>query len=100
MFEVKEGKRSLTSFAFNSPDDELSMDVSTETTTEKVLAAGVPGQQIVSIKAGELRKLGYGIVRDPEPNDPAHVLVIPNPGKSSSQKHRDRKAMAIRAQWG
>lgn len=75
------------------------MDVSTETTRERVLGAGFPGQQIVGVKAGELRKLGYLIVRDPEPNNPAHVLVIPNPGKSSKQKHRDRKAMALRAEW-
>lgn len=100
MFDVDPaGRLTLQSFAFKAPGDELSMDISTETTAEKVLAAGLPAQKIVSIKVGELRRLGYIIVRDPEPNDPAHVLVLPAPGKSKKQKHLDRKAMALSATW-
>ncbi len=75
------------------------MDVSTETTADRVLAAGFPGQKIVGIKAGVLRKLGYLIVRNPEPDNPAHVLVVPKPGKSKKQKHVDRQQMAQSANW-
>lgn len=100
MFDVDlEGREVLTSFAFKAPDDELSMDISTETTKELALAAGYPGQRIVGVKAGVFRRLGYLIVRDPEPDNPAHVLVIPEPGKTNAQKHRDRKAMALNATW-
>lgn len=94
-----EGRQTLTSFAFKSQGDELSMDLSTETTRERVLEAGLPEQKIVGIKVGVLRELGYIIVRDPEPNDPAHVLVLPKPGKSKKEKHLDRKAMALKAEW-
>lgn len=100
MFHVDpEGGVTLQSFAFRAPRDELSMDVSTETTAEKVLAAGFPGQKIVSIRVGVLRRLGYVIVRDPEPDNPAHVLVLPMPGKSNNRKHLDRKAIALNATW-
>jgi hypothetical protein len=100
MFDVgPEGQAILQSFAFKAPGDELSMDISGETTAEKVLAAGLPSQKVVGIKAGVLRRLGYIIVRDPEPDDPAHVLVLPLPGKSKKQKHLDRKAMALNAIW-
>lgn len=100
MFGVdSNGRPTLTSFAFKSPEDELSMDVSTETTADRVLAAGFPGQKIVGIKAGVLRKLGYLIVRNPEPDNPAHVLVVPKPGKSKKQKHVDRQQMAQSANW-
>jgi len=91
------GTRRVTSFAFKSPDDQLSMDVSTETTLEKMLAAGFPGQVVIGIKVGLLRELGYIVARDPEPDNPAHVLVIPKPGKSKNQKHRDRQVMALNA---
>jgi hypothetical protein len=97
--EDSNGRTVLTSFAFKSPDDELSMDVSTETTAETVLSAGYPTQTIVGIKAGVLRKLGYIIARDPVPNNPAHVLVVPTPGKSQKQKHLDRQTMAQNATW-
>ncbi len=90
-----QGNLILTSFAFKAPQDELSMDVSSETTREKALAMGFPGQRLVGIKAGTLRQLGYIIVRDPEPNNPAHVLVLPKPGKTKSEKQLDRKAMAL-----
>ena len=100
MFHVDlEGRQSLTSFAFKSPADELSMDISIETTAEKVLAAGLPDQKIVSIKAGLLRGLGYIIARDPEPNNSAHVLVLPTPGKTKKEKHLDRQTMAKNATW-
>jgi hypothetical protein len=91
------GNVTLTSFAFKAPQDELSMDISTETTQERVLAMGFPGQKLVGIEAGVLRRLGYLICRDPEPNDPAHVLVLPHPGKSKNQKREDRKRMALAA---
>ena len=100
MFDVgPDGQPILQSFAFKAPGDELSMDVSAETTAEKVLESGLPDQKIVGIKAGKLRRLGYIIMRDPEPDDPAHVLVLPLPGKSKKQKHLDRKAMALNATW-
>jgi hypothetical protein len=92
-----QGNLTLTSFDFRAPKDELSMDVSTETTREAVLARGLAGQTIVGLKAGFLRGLDYIIVRDPEPDNPAHVLVMPKPGKTDNQKRKDRKAMALEA---
>jgi len=99
MFDDLEGRQTLTSFAFKSPQDELSMDVSSETTADEILAAGFPGQKIVGIKVGLLRSLGYIVARDPEPDNPAHVLVLPKPGKSKKQKHLDRQRMAQNCTW-
>lgn len=94
-----DGEELLQSWAFKDPKDTLSVDIASETSEAEVLAAGHPGQRIVGITAGFVRELGYTVARDPEPNDPAHALIIPKPGKTKKEKHLDRQSMALRATW-
>jgi hypothetical protein len=83
------GKESLQSWAFKDQNHELSVYLSRETTMPVVLASGKPGQIVVSLKAAVIRGLGYKVVRDPEPDNSSHCLILPYPLKKA-----DRKAMA------
>ena len=85
---------SLQSWAYKDQNHELSVYVANETTAEAVLAAGKPDQLVVRITAGFIRSLGYKVVRDPEPDNPAHCIIDPYP-----QKKADRKAMALASSW-
>jgi hypothetical protein len=61
-----DGTRILTGFAFRERNHECSMYVAKEVTHEKVLSCGFPTQEIVEVRAGDVRKLGYMIVREPD----------------------------------
>src|ERR1044071_720038 len=84
-----DGSESLQAWAYKDQNRELSVYLSRETTPQAVLSAGKPGQVLVGIRAGEVRKLGYKVVRDREAGNSAHCLVLPYP-----QKGADRKSMA------
>jgi len=84
-----DGTESLQSWAYKDQNHEVSVYLGRETTLEAVLAAGKPEQVLVGIRAQVIRDLGYKVVRDPEPNNRAHCLILPYP---SSKTHR--KAMA------
>ena len=89
MDKGSDGAESLQSWAFKDQDHEVSVYLSRETTKEAVLACGKPGQIVVGLKAAVLRGLGYKLVRDPEPDNGSHCLILPYP-----QKKADRKSMA------
>jgi len=89
-----DGARILTSFAFRAPNHEFSMYVAKEVTHEKVLSCGFPTQEIVEVSAGEVRNLGYIIVREPDNCDNSHVFAKPRTPKSRSQVAKDCKALA------
>ena|SRR5712691_5736811 len=84
-----DGSESLQSWAYKDQNKEVSVYLGRETTVESVLSAGKLLQVIVGIQAGVVRKLGYKIVHDPEPDNTAHCLILPYPKKSA-----DRRAMA------
>lgn len=69
----------LQSWAWKDQHGELSVYVAAETTEERVLALGLPGQIVIRITAGTVRKLGHIVVRDPEPDAPSHCIIYPHP---------------------
>lgn len=89
-----DGARILTSFAFRSPTHEFSMYVAKEVTHEKVLSCGLPTQEIIEVKAGDVRNLGYMIVREPDSCDDSHVFAKARGPKTKSQAIKDCKALA------
>ena len=89
-----DGTKILTSFAFRSPTNEFSMYVAKEVTREKVLSCGLPTQEIIEVRAGDVRRLGYIIVREPDNCDDSHVFAKPGVPKSKGQVIKDCKALA------
>ncbi len=77
-----DGTRVLTSFAFRERNNEFSMYVAKEVTPEKVLSCGIPTQELIEIRAGDVRKLGYILVREPDDCDDSHVFAKPREPKS------------------
>lgn len=83
----------LQSWAWSDQHRELSVYVAAETTEEKVLSYGLPGQLIIRIKAGAVRRLGHIVVRDPEENEPAHCVIHPYlPNRRMMKKFCDRSS--------
>jgi hypothetical protein len=92
---LPDGKRILVGFAFREKHNhEFSMYVAREVSPEKVLSCGLPTQEIVAVRAGDVRKLGYIIVRDPDDCDASHVFAKPVGIKSKSQIVKDCRALA------
>ena len=96
-----DGTRLLTSFAFKAPNHEFSMYVAKEVSREKILSCGLPTQEIIEIAAGDVRKLGYLLVREPDDCDPSHVFAKARAPKSRNQISKDCKALAeiVNARW-
>jgi len=55
----------LQSWAWDDQQQEISVYYGAETSVEAVLAAGKPDQRIIRIAAGDVRRLGYIVARDP-----------------------------------
>ncbi len=89
-----DGTRVLTGFAFREPNHEFSMYLAKEVTHEKVLSCGFPTQEIVEIRAGDVRSLGYILVREPDDCDDSHVFAKAQGHKSRNQISKDCKALA------
>jgi hypothetical protein len=81
-----DGTECLQSWAYKDQHHEVSVYLGRQTTPEAVLAAGKPEQVIVGIRAQVIRDLGYKVVRDPEPNNAAHCLILPYPDKKAHRK--------------
>jgi hypothetical protein len=91
---LPDGTRILTGFAFRERTHEFSMYVAKEVTHQKVLSCGFETQQIVEVTAGDVRRLGYIIVRDPDECDDSHVFAKATGHKSRSQVANDCKKLA------
>jgi hypothetical protein len=91
---LPDGTRILTGFAFRERTHEFSMYVAKEVTHEKVLSCGFLTQEIVEVRAGDVRQLGYIIVRDPDDCDDSHVFAHATAHKSRNQVAKDCKALA------
>jgi hypothetical protein len=91
---LPDGTRVLTSFAFRETNHQCSMYVAKEVSHEKVLSCGLPTQEIVEVRAGDWRALGYIIVRDPDECDASHVFSQMKTHKSRGQIAKDCKAVA------
>ncbi len=89
-----DGRRVLTSFAFRERENQFSMYVAAEVTHEKVLSCGFPTQEIIEVLAGEVRALGYDLIREPDDCDDSHVFAQAKGHKSKNEIMRDCKALA------
>jgi len=59
-----------------------------------LLSCGFPTQEIIEVTAGEIRALGYLIIRDPDDCDPSHVFAQATRYKSRNEIARDCKTLA------
>lgn len=82
----------VQTWAWQDQNNELSVYVAAETTEARVLSLGKPGQIIIRITAGSVRKLGHIVVRDPEPDEPSHCIIYPHPSRRISKKMCERSA--------
>lgn len=89
-----DGTRILTGFAFRERTHEFSMYVAKEVTREKVLSCGFPTLEIIEVRAGDVRELGYMIIRDPDDCDASHVYAKARDHKSKNRIERDCKTLA------
>jgi hypothetical protein len=71
---LKEGKETLSSAAFK--DEELSVHIASLTTRDAVLAR-YPRHRLSAFTAGQARREGFIVLRDPIPEDVSHALVLP-----------------------
>jgi hypothetical protein len=84
------GGMRLASSVFSAP--ELSVDLgSLSTPAETFWRGGLEAIGVIAITAGQARGVGKIIVRDPEPDDPAHALAC---GELSKRKRRDLRELA------
>lgn len=91
-----DGSYRVSSAAFKDGQHEVSVNLAALTTIEDTLA-GFPDRGIAELQAGIPRSLGHALVRDPEPDNPAHALIcepVPHPSK---QRERDAKTMSQKA---
>jgi hypothetical protein len=89
-----DGIRILIGFAFRERNHECSMYVAKEVTHQKVLSCGFPTQEIVEVRAVDVRNLGYMIVREPDSCDDSHVFTKARAYKSRGQISKDCKTLA------
>jgi hypothetical protein len=89
-----DGTRILTGFAFREHNHEFSLYVAKEVTHAKVLSCGDPTQEIVEMRAGDVRRLGYIIVREPDNCDNSHVFAKAKTYKWSN--HAVRRSITSR----
>jgi hypothetical protein len=81
-----DGTESVQSFAYRDQNRELSAYLARETAAPEVLALGLPEQVLIEIQVRAIRRLGYNVVRDPEPTNAAHCLILPYPPRKDSKK--------------
>ena len=90
----KHGIRPSTGAFSDSSDGPLSVTLkSLCTVAPESLIAHMPKAGVAAVSVGLLRSLGQMIVRDPTPDDPAHVLIVGKKGKTFE------KTVARTADW-
>src|SRR6266852_2979158 len=96
-FDANEGRVRPTSQAFKDSSDGTPMSalLAKEDTPHRALAAswGEKGFSLAAITAGLARQRGLGVVRDPQPEDPPHLLVFGDKTKFV------REGLALAARW-
>jgi len=93
----EEGAERPESWAFMSADNEVSSWIAAETDLQQ-LKARFPNFRIAQFTAGQARECGNIIARDPVEGDASHVVICPNPGKSSGRVKKDARRLASKAQ--
>ena len=88
-----------SSVAFlDSYTGEVSVNRASLTTREKTLA-GRPDDGLIEIEAAFPRSLGHRVVSDPEPDNPAHALILPPATQTPKTRKADARRMAEAARW-
>lgn len=84
----------VSSGAFKDLHGEISVHLSSKITPEDSLAYGGAGiVALVAVTAGNVRSLAQAVVRDAQPDDPAHALIC------GQQPQSIRRKLAGLARW-
>jgi len=84
----------ISSGAFSDPDREISVHLSSVIAPDDSLAYGGKGiVALAAVTAGNARSLEQAVVRDAQPNDPAHALIC------GLQPKKIRRKLARSARW-
>ena len=83
----------VSSAAFHDTMNQLSVDIASKTTPEKCIEGPPKGDALASLKAKIPKRLGYSVVEDPIPNNPAHALIL---GKI---RRPDKRKLAASCTW-
>ena len=84
----------VSSGAFRDPNSEISVHLSSMIMPDDSLAYGGAGiVALVAVTAGDARHLGQAVVRDAQPDDPAHALIC------GQQSKTFRRQLANLARW-
>ena len=73
---------------------ELSVNLASLTTLKATLADHTE-DSIAEFTAGEIRAMGYSVVRDPLPDNMAHSLVCPQLTKAHARKLANRETIWV-----
>jgi len=88
------GSVRVSSGAFRDPNSEISVHLSSMIRPDDSLAYGGAGiVALAAVTAGDARGLGQAVVRDAQPDDPAHALICGLQSKSVRHK------LASLARW-
>lgn len=90
------GRLRPSSAAFR-PSDSMSVSIASMTSVQVELEK-TPEQSLAEFAVGFCRSLGCSVVRQPEPENPAHALVFGGASKGCLTKTQ-AKQIAHRAQW-
>jgi hypothetical protein len=90
------GQERASDSAFRT--EQMSVHIASQTNRDAVLKE-YPKDKLMEFSAGEARREGFIIVRDPLPEDPSHALVLrgDNPGQRPTKSQA--KKLANCARW-
>lgn len=91
------GRWRPSSAVFRPSDREMSVNMASLTTESAALAAN-PEDGLVAFTAGRARALDCIIVRQPEPDNPAHAIVVKK-GSDTRLTKGDARILAEEAEW-
>lgn len=86
------GRQRLSSLAFRDSMGEISVELSSLTSPAECMARGGPTIiGLVALTVAQVREMGFTVVHDPKPDNPAHALIL---GASSKRNSRDLSRVA------
>ena len=90
-------QRRPSSATFRSKSNIISVDLASLTTPQKALE-GYAHHTLVEIDVGTVRSLGCKVVRDPQPDNPSHVLLYGSGPDGRMTKSQAREIVS-RCRW-
>jgi hypothetical protein len=96
-FDLSRRRYRPSSVAFRHKHGEISVNLRSRTTPATSLASR-PGFSLAEIEAVRPRRVGYGVISDEKPDNPAHALVVVHDTPRRIQK-RNEKYLALRSTW-